>query len=343
MSASESQEQSAKTQARPRSLSGIKPTGTPHLGNYLGMIRPAIALQDGYDAYYFVADLHALTSEHDPAVIRRESLEVTAYFLAFGLDPARSVFYRQSDLPEVTELTWLLSCVTAMGLLDRAHAYKAAKDRGEGGSVVHGLFAYPVLMAADILMYGANVVPVGKDQVQHLEMTRDIAQRFNHIFGETFVIPEASVREEVATVPGLDGRKMSKSYDNTVQALLPTKQLKQRIMQIVTDSKSLEEPKDPTTCNVFALYSLFADEAERDELASRYRAGNFGYGHAKLALFEKVDAHMAPYREAYQRLIADPAYLEDVLADGARRARETSAPYLERARAACGFSARPPR
>jgi len=326
-----------------RSLSGIKPTGVPHLGNYLGMIRPAIDLQETHEAYYFVADYHALTSEHDPAAMRAQTYEVTAYFLAFGLDPERTVFFRQSDVPEVTELTWLLSCVTSMGLLERAHAFKAAKDRGDAGAVPHGLFAYPVLMAADILLYDSNVVPVGKDQVQHLEMTRDIAQRFNFIFGDTFVLPEAMVRQEVMTIPGIDGQKMSKSYDNTIEALAPAKRLKKRIMQIVTDSTPLEEPKDPDTCNVFALYKFFSNADQQAALAAKYRGGNFGYGHAKLELFETVRDYMAPYREKYEAIKDDRAYLDDVLHDGAKRAGAVASGVLERARAACGLPNRPNR
>lgn len=324
-----------------RSLSGIKPTGTPHLGNYLGMIRPAIDLQETTDSYYFVADYHALTSEHDPEVVRRETYEVTAYFLAFGLDPSRATFFRQSDVPEVTELSWLLSCVTSMGLLERAHAFKAAKDRGDVGKVSHGLFAYPVLMAADILLYDSNIVPVGKDQIQHIEMTRDIAQRFNHIFGENLVIPEALVREEVMTIPGIDGQKMSKSYQNTIPALLKPKKLRKRIMQIVTDSTPLEEPKDPDTCNVFALYGFFSTAAEQAELAEKYRSGGFGYGHAKQALFEKVNEYMTPYREKYESLIADKDTLEDVLRECAGKARVVARGVLERARSATGLPARP--
>ena len=326
-----------------RSLSGIKPTGSPHLGNYLGMIRPAIALQESHEAYYFVADYHALTTEHDPVAIRQQTYEVTAYFLAFGLDPKRTVFFRQSDVPEVTELTWLLSCVTSMGLLDRAHAFKAAKDRGEAGAVPHALFAYPVLMAADILLYDSHVVPVGKDQVQHLEMTRDIAQRFNHIFGETFVLPEALVKSDVMTIPGIDGQKMSKSYDNTVEALASPKRLKKRIMQIVTDSTPLEEPKNPEGCNVFALFRHFSTAAEQAVLAEKYRGGNFGYGHAKLALFEAVRDYMAPFRMHYEEIRSDTTYLDHVLADGAERASTVARGVLERARMACGLPGRPAR
>ncbi|MEL6182047.1 MAG: tryptophan--tRNA ligase [Myxococcota bacterium] len=321
-----------------RSLSGIKSTGIPHLGNYLGMIRPAIELQEEFEAYYFVADYHALTTVHDADEMRQSTYEVTSTFLAFGLDPTRTAFFRQSDVPEVTELAWMLSCITSMGLLERAHAYKAAKDRGEGGSASHGLFAYPVLMAADILIYDSHVVPVGKDQVQHLEMTRDMAQRFNHIFGETFVLPEARVREEVMVIPGIDGRKMSKSYNNTITPLASKKKLKKQIMQIVTDSTPMEEPKDPDTCNVFALYKLFSNAEEQAALAERYRTDpKFGYGHAKLALLEKVDTHMAPHRERYQAVKDDHDHLEDVLRNGANKARKKAREVLGRAREACGF------
>ena len=324
-----------------RSLSGIKSTGIPHIGNYLGMIRPAIALQDTYSPFYFVADYHALTTERDPVAMRRSTLEVTAYFLAFGLDPSRAAFFRQSDIPQVTELAWILSCVTAMGSLERAHAWKAAKDRGDAGAVCHGLFAYPVLMAADILIYDSHVVPVGKDQIQHVEMTRDMAQRFNHLFGETFVIPEASVREDVMTIPGIDGQKMSKSYNNTIEALIPPKKLRKRILQIVTDSTPLEDPKDPDTCNAYQLFKHFSTPDEQAELAERYRAGGFGFGHAKQHLFEKVDAHMAPHREKYEQLKDDTDTLEDILQDGARRARAVAEQVMERVRDRCGFPSRP--
>ncbi|MBR58564.1 MAG: tryptophan--tRNA ligase [Myxococcales bacterium] len=326
-----------ETSSRKRALSGIKPTGSPHLGNYLGMMRPAINLQEEYEAYYFVADYHALTSERDPKAMRQSVYDVTSSFLAMGLDPAKAVFFRQSDVHEVTELTWILSCVTAMGLLDRAHAYKAAKDQGNEGKINHGVFAYPVLMAADILLYDSHIVPVGKDQVQHLEMTRDIAQRFNHLFGETFVIPEALVQEEVMTIPGLDGRKMSKSYGNGVDPLSPEKKLRKRLMQVVTDSTPMEDPKDPDTCNVFALYRLFSSAEQQAELADKYRAGGFGYGHAKQALFEVINEHVKPYRDRYEEIHQDVDFLEDVLRDGARRARERAAPVLERVRSRCGY------
>jgi len=324
--------------SRKRSLSGIKPSGDPHIGNYLGMIRPAIALQDNYDAYYFVADYHALTSTHDGAAMRSYSYDITATFLAFGLDPARAVFWRQSDVPEVCELTWVLSCMASMGLLERAHAFKAARDRGEEGSISHGVFAYPVLMAADILLYDSDVVPVGRDQVQHVEMARDMAQRTNHIFGEgTLKLPESLVKEEVHTIIGTDGRKMSKSYSNTIPVFLTAKQLRKACMGITTDSTPLEDPKDPDSCNVFALYRLFASPQQRDDLAARYRAGGLGYGHAKQSLFEAMEAHLGPARERYNELRADEPALEAVLSNGAERAREVARPVLARVRERIGF------
>ncbi len=323
-----------------RALSGIKPTASPHVGNHLGMVMPAIALQESHACLYFIADYHALTSVHDAAAMRQWTHEIAAYFMAFGLDPTRSVFYRQSDLPEVCELAWILSCVVNMGLLERAHAWKAAKDRGNEGAEVHGLFAYPVLMAADILIHDADVVPVGRDQVQHIEMTRDMAERFNFTFGDTFRLPEAMVRQEVHTVPGLDGRKMSKSYGNTVTLMQSKKALRQQVMRMVTDSTPLEDPKDPETCNVFALYRLFASPEEVAEMAARYRAGNYGYGHAKMALAEVMEAYAAPARERYMALLADPQTLEEVLRDGAARARVTAREVIDRVRSRVGFVGR---
>jgi len=303
------------------------------------MIRPAIDLQDSHDAFYFVADYHALTSLHDPEVMRGWTYDATAVFMAFGLDPSRATFWRQSDVPEVCELTWILSCMTSMGLLERAHAYKAARDRGEAGAINHGVFSYPVLMAADILIYDSDVVPVGKDQVQHIEMSRDMAQRINHVFGDCLKLPRAAVREQVQTIVGTDGQKMSKSYDNTIPVFLSPKKLRKACMAIVTDSASLEDPKDPDTCNVFALYRLFASGEQQAELATRYREGGLGYGHAKQALFEVMDAELGPYREAYERLRADEAALEDVLRDGAQRARATAREVLDRVRSQIGFGA----
>jgi tryptophanyl-tRNA synthetase len=321
-----------------RSLSGIKPTGHPHLGNYLGMIRPAIALQESYEAFYFVADYHALTSLHDKSKMAAWTYDATAVFLAFGLDPERATFWRQSDVPEVCELTWILSCMTSMGHLERAHAFKAARDRGDAGSINHGVFAYPVLMAADILMYDSDVVPVGKDQVQHVEMCRDMAQRLNHLFGDCLKLPRAVVQEEVQTVIGTDGQKMSKSYDNTIPVFLPSKKLRKAVMGITTDSKEMAEPKDPETCNVFKLYRLFADAGQQAELAAKYRAGNFGYGHAKQELFSVMEDHLAPARERYLELRADEDTLEDILQAGAARARHVGGGVLERVRDAVGFT-----
>ena len=321
-----------------RSLSGIKPTGTPHLGNVLGMIQPAIALQEEYDAFYFVADYHALTTVKDPTVMRQKVYQITAYFLAYGLDPERTAFFRQSDIPEVTELTWMLSCVTHMGLLERAHAYKAAIDRGEDKSINHGVFAYPVLMASDILIYDSDVVPVGADQVQHLEMTRDMAQKFNSAFGGNFLkLPEAKVRKEVATVPGIDGRKMSKSYDNLIEPLATSKKLRKQCMKIETDSTPLEAPKDPDTCTVVDLYKLVATDEEVAQMEQNYRAGGYGYGHAKQALFEKLESTFATPREKYESIKDDEAYLEKVLSDGAQRVRPIVEEVMERLRRATGL------
>ena len=312
----------------------------PHIGNYLGMIRPAIDLQEEYEAFYFVADYHALTSTHDRSLMRASTYDATAVFLAFGLDPERSVFWRQSDVPEVCELTWILACMTSMGLLERAHAWKAARERGEAGAINAGVFTYPVLMAADILMYDSDVVPVGKDQVQHIEMTRDMAQRFNHVFGETFKIPAASVRQEVQTIVGTDGQKMSKSHGNTIPVFLPSRKLRKKLMAITTDSKGLDDPKDPDSCNVMALYRLFADADQVAEMEARYRAGGFGYGHAKQALFEVMEAHLGPYRDRFLDLRADEDHLEDILQAGAARAREVGLPVLERVRQTAGFVGR---
>ncbi len=324
--------------AKKRSLSGIKPTGFPHLGNYLGMIRPAIDLQDDYESFYFAADYHALTTVHSPHKLRESVYELTSYFLAFGLDPQKSAFFRQSDVPEVAELTWILSCVTHMGLLERAHAYKAAKDEGREKEINHGIFSYPVLMAADILIYDSDVVPVGQDQIQHVEMTRDMAQKFNSAFGAEYLkLPEAKVRKEVAVVPGTDGQKMSKSYNNLIEPLLPPKKLRKQCMSIETDSTPLEDPKDPDTCNVFTLYKLFATDDEVEQMRHNYEAGGYGYGHAKQALFEKLDAYFGPYREKYQKLRADEEYLEEVLAHGAAMVRPVVEEVIDRVRSATGL------
>ena len=402
---------------RLRSLSGIKPTGQPHWGNYFGMIQPAVKLAEDHEAFYFVADLHALTTVRDRVALQRDSLGITATMIACGLDPATSVLWRQSDVPEVLELMWLLGCVTSMGLMERAHGYKDAKAKGK--DLGFGAFAYPVLMAADILLYDSDVVPVGKDQVQHLEMARDMATYFNMEFrtrgaelderrkaverlrerrfklrnAPTFMdeltnglrpdlvsqlraalasqfrdevkvslkkiqtaqsidrvvagyleehlkLPRALVSPRSPVVPGLDGQKMSKSYDNYIAVFASQKELKKGVMAIKTDSKGLEEPKDPETCNVFALYKLFATKAQQAELAAKYRAGNFGYGHAKLELLALAEAHFGPKRARYDELMARPDDLLDILKHGAHQARAVARPVIERVRDATGLPTR---
>ncbi len=331
-----------------RSLSGIKPTGQPHWGNYFGMIRPAVDLARDHDAFYFIADYHALTTVRDAEVLRCDTYEIIAALLACGLDPNEVVLWRQSDVPEVCELTWLLSCVTGFGLIERAHAFKAARDKGVEPNM--GLISYPLLMAADILLYDADVVPVGKDQVQHLEMARDMAGYVNRQFfktetvdgeGRGLLLPAAYVRDSSAVVPGLDGQKMSKSYNNHIPMFLAGKKLKKRIMGIKTDSTPLEAPKDPTTCNVFKLFCLFTDAQQQADLAAQYRGGGFGYGHAKLALFDVAEKHFAPRRQSYERWMNDIDALEDVLRDGAARARVVATDVVGRVREATGMPRRP--
>lgn len=319
-----------------RILSGIQPSGKLHLGNYFGMMRPALQLQERGEAYLFIANYHALTSVHDRERLKQDTWDVALDFLACGLDPVRTVFFRQSDVPEVHELAWLLSAVTPMGLLERCHSYKDKIAKGIAPS--HGLFAYPVLMAADILIYQSNVVPVGRDQKQHVEVTRDLALKFNNEFGEVFTIPEPFIPDEVAVVPGLDGQKMSKSYGNTIELFGDMKETKARIMKIVTDSKGLEDPKDPSACNVFALYKLFADDARRQEMEANYRGGNYGYGHAKKALAAVFEETFSPFRARRAELQAHPDYVEEVLRKGAERARAEAAKTLGRARDAVGLS-----
>jgi tryptophanyl-tRNA synthetase len=319
-----------------RILSGIQPSGKLHIGNYFGMMRPAIELQERGQAYLFIANYHALTTVTDPEVLRAHTWDVALDFLACGLDPERTVFFRQSDVPEVTELSWLLSIVTPMGLLERCHSYKDKTAKGITPS--HGLFAYPVLMAADILAVQSDVVPVGRDQKQHVEVTRDLAIKFNNQYGEVFTVPEPSIRETVAVVPGVDGQKMSKSYNNHIELFGSKKETKSRVMRIVTDSTPLEDPKDPDTCNVFALYKLFADEAEQQAMADQYRAGDFGYGTAKKALFEKLWNYFEPYRARREALAADPDFVESVLQRGAEKARIEAGKTLQAARKAMGLA-----
>jgi tryptophanyl-tRNA synthetase len=323
------------TKKKMRILSGIQPSGKLHLGNYFGMMKPALALQQQGDAFLFIADYHALTTVTDPQVLRQNVRDVALDFLACGLDTGKTVFYRQSDVPEVQELTWLLSIVTPMGLLERCHSFKDKTAKGIAAS--HALFSYPVLMAADILDVQATTVPVGRDQKQHVEVARDIAVKFNLQFGETFTIPEPVIREDVAVVPGVDGQKMSKSYNNTIEIFGSEKDTKARIMRIVTDSTPLEQPKDPGSCNVFALYKLFASDSERADLDARYRVAGFGYGTAKKALFEKVWTYFEPFRKRREELQKDPSYVEAVLRDGAERAREEIRKTLTAARRAVGL------
>jgi tryptophanyl-tRNA synthetase len=318
-----------------RALSGIQPSGKLHLGNYFGMMKPALELQEKGEAFYFIANYHAMTTVTDAAALREATRDVALDFLACGLDPARTVFYRQSDVPEVTELAWLLSVVTPMGLLERCHSYKDKVAKGIPAS--HGLFAYPVLMAADILAVDSTVVPVGEDQQQHVEVTRDIGIKFNNQYGEVFTIPEAAIRTEVARVPGIDGQKMSKSYNNTIPIFAESKDARARIMRIVTDSKTVEDPKDPASCNVFALYRLFASDEERALMEQRYRAGGLGYGEAKKALFEKFEAQFGPLREKRRELEKSPDYVESVLRSGAEKARAVARETLRRARTAVGL------
>ena len=318
-----------------RILSGIQPSGKLHIGNYFGMMKPAIELQEQGDAYLFIANYHAMTTVQDAAALREMTADVALDFLACGIDPDKTAFYRQSDVPEVHELAWLLSSLTPMGLLERCHSYKDKIAKGIAAS--HGLFAYPVLMAADILAVQSNVVPVGRDQKQHVEVTRDLAIRFNNAFGDVFTIPEPSIRGDVAVVPGVDGQKMSKSYDNTIEIFQEGKPLKKRVMKVLTDSKELEDPKDPDTCNVFALYKLFATEAELAELAERYRAGGLGYGHAKMALLDKINECFGPMRERRAELAADMDYVNDVLRNGAQKASVLARETLQKARQAVGL------
>lgn len=330
-----------------RILTGITTTGTPHLGNYAGAIRPAIVASRAADAdsFYFLADYHALIKCDDPQRIQRSRLEIAATWLACGLDVERATFYRQSDIPEIPELTWLLTCVAGKGLLNRAHAYKASVDKnvelGEDpdAGVTMGLFSYPVLMAADILMFNAHKVPVGRDQIQHVEMARDIGQRFNHLFGqgqELFTLPEAVIEEGVATLPGLDGRKMSKSYDNTIPLFGSAKQLKDAIARIVTDSKLPGEAKDPDNSHLFTLYQAFASAAQQAEFRAELVAG-LGWGDAKQRLFQLLDSELGEARERYHALIEKPAELEDILLAGAAKARKVATPFLGELREAVGL------
>ncbi len=319
-----------------RILSGIQPSGKLHIGNYLGAMRQHLELQDRGEAFYFIADFHALTTVKEPQALREHVRDVALDYLALGLDPARCTFYRQSDIHEVPELTWLLTTVTPMGLLERCHSYK--DKLAKGLSPDHGLFAYPVLMAADILIVDSNVVPVGKDQKQHVEVTRDIAQRFNNTYGlEVFVIPEDRILPETGVVPGIDGQKMSKSYGNDIGIFLEGKALKERVMAVVTDSAPMEAPKDPDANNVFNLLKLFVSKEEEAEWRERFLKGGLKYSDAKKRLIAVLDETFGPARERRKELVRRPDYVEEVLREGARKVRPIAAATLARARKACGI------
>ena len=327
-----------------RFLTGITTSGTPHLGNYVGSIRPAVraSLSHGVESFYFLADYHALIKIDDPARIQRSTLEIAASWLAAGLNPDRVVIYRQSDIPEIPELTWFLTCVLGKGVLNRAHAYKAAVDKNTAAGtdpdadVSAGLFMYPVLMGADILMFNAHKVPVGRDQVQHIEMARDMAHSFNHRYGEHFVAPEAVIEDNVATLPGLDGRKMSKSYDNTIPLFAPREQLQKLIASIVTDSRAPGEPKEVEGSALFQIYQAFATAEETAALRQAYADG-IAWGEAKHLVFERIDREIAPMRQAYLALINDPAKIEAILQSGASKARALATPFMRELRQAVGL------
>ena len=325
-------------------LTGIKPTGQPHIGNYLGMIRPALELAEAYQALYFIADYHALTTVKDRKELEDLTYQVTATWLALGLNPEEVIFYRQSDIPEVFELAWVLACFTSKGLLNRAHAYKAIVDdnvdagREEDKGINAGLFTYPVLMAADILLFGTHVVPVGLDQQQHLEITRDVALTFNKNYREVLVVPEAVIRKEVRTIYGLDGRKMSKSYNNVIPIFAPLNQIRKQVMRIVTDSKRPEEPKDPDECNVFAIYQHFAETDAVEAKRQLYLDGGLAYGEIKKELFELIGATFVAQREQYDVLVENRDELDKVLKSGAEKARDIAVPILAKVRKAVGIT-----
>jgi len=318
-----------------RILSGIQPSGVLHIGNYFGMMKPAIALQDEGEALYFIADYHALTSVRDPDVLRENVRRVAVDFLAAGLDPERAALFKQSDVPQVTELTWILSTVAPKGLLERAHSYKDKLARGLAPMV--GLFSYPVLMAADILIYDSDVVPVGKDQKQHIEMTRDLAGKMNEQFGQIFKLPEPRINPATQVVPGLDGQKMSKSYGNNIDIFGDEKETRKRVMNIVTDSTPVEAPKDPARSTIFELYSLFASKDEIASMRERFKKGGTGYGDFKKELFEKLWEYFCPMRKRREEILADKLYIDNVLVRGAKRANEIADDVMIRVRAAVGL------
>jgi tryptophanyl-tRNA synthetase len=323
-------------------LTGIKPSGTPHIGNYLGMIRPALELARENLALYFIADYHALTTVKDGETMKYLTYEVAATWLALGLDPQKVIFFRQSDIPEVTELTWILSCFTSKGLLNRAHAYKAAVDENEAAGrssdegINAGLYNYPVLMAADILLYGSHYVPVGLDQKQHIEISRDIAETFNATYGDILVIPEGVIREEVMTIPGLDGRKMSKSYDNVIPIFAPAKAMRKQVMRIVTDSRRPEEPKNPEEDNVFNIYQHFASPQQVEKIRQGYLQGGLAYSAVKQDLYQVLEDTFGEARQKYDAMMQDWDQLDRILLEGAAKARDIAKPLMEKIRKAVG-------
>lgn len=328
---------------QPISLTGIKPTGNPHIGNYFGMYKPAIALTQKYLGMYFVADYHALTTLPAPQELRVLVYEVAASWIALGLDPAKSIFFRQSDIPEIPEFTWILACSTAKGLLNRAHAYKAAIDKNvETGhdpddGINAGLFNYPVLMAADILLYNSDVVPVGLDQKQHIEITRDIAEAFNRTYGKTLKLPDGIIQEDVQSIPGIDGRKMSKSYNNTLPIFAPEKTLRKQVMRIVTDSRTPDEPKDPDACNLYNIYKFFAPAERLAEIRHKYIQGGLAYGELKLELADLILLYFKDGREKFTQLMADKRSIDAMLIEGAEKARAIAKPILAKVRKATGI------
>ena len=319
-----------------RILSGVQPSGRPHLGNYLGAMKQHIEMQNDYQAFLFIADLHALTTVRDPELMKQQTFDLALSYLAIGLDPKKTVFFKQSDLPEHSELCWILDCITKMPFLERAHAWKDAQNKGKK-EVTVGLFNYPILQAADILLYSPDLVPVGQDQKQHIEMTRDIAQNFNNLFGETFKLPEAFIKEEVAVVQGTDGQKMSKSYGNTIDIFADEAKLKKQIMGINTDSTPLEEPKDTETCNVFSLFKLIAHKDETKELELKYKSGGFGYGDAKKALLNKILEHFFSAREEYKKLENKRDYVLDILNEGTKQAKKEAKKTLDKVKEKIGY------
>ncbi len=321
-----------------RVLSGIQPSGSLHIGNYFGMMKPMIEMQNDHDLFCFIVNYHAMTSLHDGLELRKNTMAAAMDFLALGLDPEKCYFWVQSDVPEVVELSWILSCHTSLGLLERSHSYKDKVARGLIPNT--GLYTYPVLMAADILLFNAEIIPVGKDQKQHIEITRDIAERFNNTYGDIFVIPEPLISDDIAVIPGIDGQKMSKSYGNTLEIFEDEKSLKKKVMKIVTDSTPVEDPKDPLQCSLFALYRLFAGASETEQMRERYLKGGTGYGQVKKELLEILIEYFRPYREKRALLENDPAEVYNILEKGAEKTRAAAAVTLDKVRKAVGISYR---